>query len=459
MFERLKALTGKIFPRSDRTWFFFSPSTRKFYHKVGDGSGSSVVTGPLLWIGRNFPEAPPALWQKMPDSGEEERIIGRGEQGGDHIMLELLERPNPYYSGSLLWMATVMDWHLTGDGYWMKVRDTGKRPQELWWTPSFMLEPKSDHDDVFIEFYEYKINGQTIEVSPEDIVHFRYGIDPQNPRKGKSPLSALLQEVFTDSEAADFTATLLGNMGVPGIVVAPRGGAAPAADDVKATKEYMKEGFAGSRRGEPLVMSGDTRVEQFGFSPEQLALRELRRIPEERVSSCLGVPAIVAGLGAGLDRSTFANYAEAREAAYQDNIIPAQRMLAEDVRFQLLPDFQPDDFRSYRFGFDLSNVRVLQEDRNALAERFNIGIQGGWIRVAEGRRAMDLEVDDTDEVYLRGVSVIEVPAGEAMPAPVPSQLSPGQEPGQPLPDEVQPDEVVVEEIPVGTAPSSNGNQQ
>jgi hypothetical protein len=83
-------------------------------------------------------------------------------------------------------------------------------------------------------------------------------------------------------------------------------------------------------------MTGKTKVEQFGFSPEQLLLRELRRIPEERVTAVLGVPAIVAGLGAGLDRSTFTNMAEAREAAYESGIIPTQRIIAEDIRFQLL---------------------------------------------------------------------------------------------------------------------------
>jgi HK97 family phage portal protein len=430
-FSRVKRLTQMVFGRGDRNnWLFFTPGQRRYVHKVGDGSSSSVVMAPLLWIARNFPEAPPAMWKKLPDSGEEERVTGMGDQGGDHLMLELMERPNLYYSGSLLWMATLLDWHLSGDAYWLKFRDTVGRPIELWWTPSALITPVGD-EKTFIDHYEYKINGETHDIDPSEVVHFRYGLDPENPRKGRSPLSALLHEVFTDAEAANFTATILSNMGVPGVVVSPSTNAQPTSEDVKATKAYMKEGFTGERRGEPLVMSGPTNVSQFGFSPEQMTLREIRRIPEERVSAAVGVPAIVAGLGAGLDRSTFANYAEAREAAYQDNIIPTQRLLAEEVRFQLLPDFQPDDFRAYRFGFDLSNVRVLQEDRNQLATRYDIGVRGGWIRVGEARRAMDLEVDDADDIYLRGVAVIEIPAGEAAPAPVPAELSPGQEPGQP----------------------------
>ena len=301
------------------------------------------------------------------------------------------------------------------------------------------MKPAGD-DKTFITHYEYTVDAVTVDIPPENIIHFRYGMDAENPRKGRSPLSALLQEVFTDQEAADFTATLLGNMGVPGLIVSPKSGTAPADTDVQATKDYLKESHTGSRRGEPLVMSGPTSVTQFGFSPNQMGLREIRRIPEERVTAALGVPAIVAGLGAGLDRSTFANYAEAREAAYQDCIIPAQRMISEFIRFQLLPDFEPDGYWTYRFGFDLSGVRVLQEDVSNKVDRLDVGIRGGWVRVAEGRRAIDLEVDDADEIYLRPSTVVEVPVGEAMPAPVPPALSPGGEPPGLSPGQNEPEQ-------------------
>jgi phage portal protein BeeE len=184
-----------------------------------------------------------------------------------------------------------------------------------------------------------------------------------DPRKGYSPLKSVLREVFTDDEAANFTASLLKNMGVPGVVVSPEKGVTLNDGDAEETKAYVKANFTGDKRGEALVMTGATKVEQFGFSPEQLTLKELRRIPEERVSAVTGVPAIVAGLGAGLDRSTFTNYAEAREAAYEQAIIPTQTLLGEEVWFQLLPDFEARTRSGWKAGFDLSNVRVLQEDR------------------------------------------------------------------------------------------------
>ena len=90
---------------------------------------------PLQWIGRNFPEAPPALWSKSNVSGEEERVVGKGDNGGDHNLIELLEKPNEFYSGALLWQTMIMEYHLNGNSYWLKIRDTGGRPVELWWIP------------------------------------------------------------------------------------------------------------------------------------------------------------------------------------------------------------------------------------------------------------------------------------------------------------------------------------
>lgn len=392
----VKALTQMVFRRS--TWRLWGlPRSRFDYLKeVGDGTGSSAVMAPLLWIGRTFPEAPTMLWRK---DGTEE------EEEPDHELLRLLVRPNPYYSGALLWMATVLDWFVDGNAYWLKVRAKSGAVRELWWTPTALLEPKGD-EHTFVSHYVYRPgDGQEIELEPDDLVHFRYGLDADDPRRGRSPLKSVLREVFTDDEAANFTAHLLRNAGVPGLIVSPESGDhAPSEDDVKATKTYLKEGFTGDRRGEPLVMSGPTKVQQFGFSPEQLKLRDVRRIPEERVSAVLGVPAVVAGLGAGLDRSTFANYAEAREAAYESNIIPTQRILAEEVRFQLLTDYEDDPWK-FRVGFDLSEVRVLQEDRNKQAERLEVLYRGGLVKRAEARRELGYEVSEEDETYAQETSL------------------------------------------------------
>ena len=390
---------------------YYLPAGRMDYALlVGDGTSSSTVMAPLLWIARTFPEAPPVVSRRLPD-GQLQPVIG-------HPMVSLLRRPNPYFSGRVLWMATVMDYYVGGNGYWICIRDRQERVTELWWAPAWTMRPMAPLDgSAFITHYEYRPGGgEALNVPVEDVVHFRFGLDPDNPRLGLSPLGSVLREVFTDEEAAAFTASLLRNMGVPGLVVSPDGDFAAEDEDVEETKAFFRTMFSGDRRGEPLIMSAPTRVQQFGFSPEQLNLRELRRIPEERVTAVLGVPAIVAGLGAGLDRSTFTNFSEAREAAYESQIIPSQGVFGEDLRHQLLPNFEPDP-EAFEVGFDLSRVRVLQEDRMKQAGRLNTMVAGGWATVGEARREWGgLPVDETHDIFLRPVNLVAVPADGSTPA-------------------------------------------
>lgn len=398
-----KALGQMVFRRGGGWNFFRLPGSRFDYQReVGDGTSSSTVAAPLEWIGRNFPAAVPTLWKQ---NGDEE------EKQPDHPMLRLLARPNPYYSGALNWKAVVTDWFVDGNGYLLVVRDMLKMPAELWWAPASLMEPKGTETE-FITHYEYRPNGIAIRLDPDDVIHFRNGIDPDNPRKGRSPLRSVLREVFTDDEAATFTAQLLRNMGVPGLVISPDGDHQMNEEEAEAAKAHVRENFTGDKRGEPLVTSGKTKVHSFGFSPQELNLKDLRRIPEERVTAVIGVPAIVAGLGAGLDRSTFANFAEAREAAYEECIIPTQGLMAEEIRFQLLPKFEDDPYL-WRFEFDTSGVRVLQEDKDKLSARTGQEVKDGLRTVAEGRRILGMDAEESDEVYLRPYSMVEVPKGAA----------------------------------------------
>ena len=85
-----------------------------------------------------------------------------------------------------------------------------------------------------------------------------------------------------------------------------------------------------------MVLSGSMSVEKMSFSPSELDIGTLRRIPEERVSAVLGVPAILAGLGAGLERATYSNAQQLREFFTENKLIPLWRMVGTELTYQLL---------------------------------------------------------------------------------------------------------------------------
>lgn len=369
-----------------------------YARQVGDGSGNSALAACLFWIMRSFPEAPLEVLDERPD--------GTTSPLPMHPMTRLLRRPNPHFTGRLLWMATVLDYVRTGNAYWLKAGSGSER--QLWWIPSWMIEPAWPLDGLtFISHYEYTVDGRTIRYTSDKIIHFRFGIDPLNTRKGLSPLGSLLRELYIDDESGAFSAAILKNMGIPGVIIAPDGtGEVIDNDDAKLIKKQFPGQYGGDNRGSALVMPAPVKVTTLAFSPEELGMRDMRRVPEERISAVTGVPAIVAGLGAGLDRSTFANYAEAREAAYEQAIIPMQALLADQLSLQLLPEFgSPEQVQRWVVQFDISRVRVLQTDQDALYKRADMGVRGGWLTVSEGKTLVNLQTTDADDYYLRGISV------------------------------------------------------
>ena len=79
-------------------------------------------------------------------------------------------------------------------------------------------------------------------------------------------------------------------------------------------------------------------------------------------------------------------------------------MVAEEITQQiLLPDYETSQVAYAEYDF--SEVRALQQDHNELFERINVGVQGGWVTVSEGRQLVGLPTDESQNYYLRGNAV------------------------------------------------------
>jgi len=390
-------------PRGTSGWGLLNRTSINYAREVTP-EANSIIIACVRWVQRTFSEAPMMLQEWLEESGEWEDIHR-------HEFLDLLERPNPHYNGTTLAKAMVADYMLNGNAYWIKVRSRSGRVVQYWWAPSSMMEPRGNDRDasIFIDHYRYTPNASPISLRVEDVIHFRDGIDPSNPRQGLSPIKSLFREIFTDDEAANMTAALLRNMGIPGVIIAPKSGTIQrdAADRIK---ELFQEKTTGDRRGEAMVMQGDVTVTQLGFSPEQMQLRGLRGVPEERITAVLGVNAAVVGLGAGLATTKVgATLREYREEAFESTICPMYREMASELTHQALGDAM--DTRRFRLVHDLAKVRVLQEDELNRAQRWNSMLLSGGILISEYRRALGLPVKPEHELYLRPVNVRQIPTG------------------------------------------------
>lgn len=436
-FARVTTTSVALFSRGRSSILVMYARTAIDYrNEVGDPMQSSIIAAIVGWIARNFPDAPVRIVRR--DGADNVVFTFPKSIAGPGALLKLLEVPNRWYSGIVLWMATVVDFVVHGNAYWLKVR-SGGRVVGLYWVPFQQMRPSwpDDDDRVFISHYTWTVNGVDYRVEVDNVVHFRNGLDPNNVRLGVSRLGSLYRELFTDNEAAAFSATIVKNLGVPGLIVSPANTTGPFAmlrGDPQDIKTEIMARTQGDKRGEPMVFTTPTDVKMISWSPEQMDLKSLRRVPEERASAVTGVPAGVAQLGAGLDRNTFTNYAEANGAAYSQGLIPLHRLMAADIEVQLLPDFidterNPD----VDVFFDAS---VTEAMRAALTEKWTRHLQAfraGAITRAQFKRAVGIEpeANGDDDVYVLPNNYTPTPVGDSAnpPEPQPRQTIPF--PGQP----------------------------
>ncbi|MEL7754716.1 phage portal protein, partial [Citromicrobium bathyomarinum] len=376
--------------------------------EVGDGLDASVVTAPVMWMQRSIPEATLAMREIKAD--------GAHEDLHDHELLELMRSPNPFYGDIALWGAIVLSFLIDGNSYLIKVKNAAGKPVQLWWVPWWMIEPHAPIDGGdFIQFYRYTpgTGAGVMLLDPDDVVHFRNGINPRNMMKGLSPMQGVLREIFSDLESSNFIASLLRNMGVPGTVISPKGGAMPTPEDVSATKAWFQQAYGGDNRGKALVMGGPTEVQSFGFNPDQMNLSYGSNRAEERVCACIGIPAAVVGFGAGLEQTKVgATMEELRKLAWHNGVLPLGRQLVDELQRSLLPDFQRAQSqrgRRIELYWNTDDVLALQEDEDKQSARKLKELQAGAITLHDYLTETGRPADDSHRLYMRPINMIIEP--------------------------------------------------
>lgn len=359
------------------------------------GDGNSAVFACLSAICTAFPEAPLRVFKADAATGERSWQV-------DHALQALLDKPNPYMSGPVLWHWTQYAKHIDGNAYWHKVRSghpTEGNVIELWPISPTLIRPWRDKDSRnFIDSYKYQPKpgeSNAVYIPPENIVHFKLGLDDRDHRLGCAPLKRLATEVMGDDLAAEWQASMLANGGAAGMVVQVPAGSEIDRATAETIKSDMSSRFAMGSQGKTAILTGGATMSQYGFSPEQMDMRSLHRLPEERIAAVLRVPAIIAGLGAGLDRATYANFREAREMFTEMTVLPLYTFDESVVNSSLLPDFT-NDRRMYT-AFDTTDLRALQEDADSLWKRVIEAWNGGLLTRNEALTEMGQKVIDGPE--------------------------------------------------------------
>jgi HK97 family phage portal protein len=379
-------------------WVFDSFLTPTFTRLTRDGyQKNSALFACISALSFAFPE-PPIL------------VSQAGEPLPDHPVRRLFTNPNPLMGEKELMLYTIQYMALGGNAYWYKVRNGAGRVVQLWPYHAGHITPIPG-GDTWIQHYEYDLgDGRTTILNTQDIIHFKWpAIDPDQPWMAQPPIRAAARETDTDNEATRYLFALLKNDAIPRTVIEMPTEADITKQESERIKEQWRERYGGDHRGDVAIMTGGAKVQRLSLNLQELAFEALSTIPETRIAAALRVPPIVAGLNAGLQRSTFANYSEARKAFTQDTLVPLWRLVESELQADLIPEFD----RRLTITYDTGQVEALQESEEERRAFLLSEFQAGALTLNEYRRLRGYaDTDQGDVFYLpSSVYVTGNPAG------------------------------------------------
>lgn len=285
----------------------------------------------------------------------------------NHPVRKLLKRPNELMGEDEFWRYWITYAANGGNAYGVIIPNNGGRPGEIWPYNDTKVHPVSSSRN-WIDHYTYKEDGSTYkeDLGSEKVIHYKWAIDPLCEYKGLSALAPVAREVATDNELTRYLKALLQNDAVPRTIITPSPDKPVTPDLMEKIKADFKRLFSGENRGDVAIATPGAEINRLALNLEELAFDALRGVPEARIASAYGVPAIVAGLNIGLARSTYSNFEEARRMFTEQTLVPLWKAVASEFQQSLVPLFGNDVY----VDFDLSGVRALTD---------NIAVKSVWV--------------------------------------------------------------------------------
>ncbi|HEU4322116.1 MAG TPA: phage portal protein, partial [Roseiflexaceae bacterium] len=384
---------------------FIKPSFRSLVQEAY--SKNAAVFSCVSTLAFGFIEPPVRVYD---GDGDDARMLPK------HGLRQLLTKPNPRMGEAGLKLHTITYAAVGGNAYWHKVRGRANQVVELWPYHAGQIRAVPG-GPTWIKHYVFDDGtGNLVVIPVEDIVHFQWpSPDPDQPWQALPPLAAAAREIDTDNEITRYLFALLKNDAVPRTALRVPPGSHLKDDEIRRMRQQWRERYGGENRGDVAILEEGAEIQRIGLDLAELAFDALHRIPETRIAAVLRVPPILAGLAAGLERSTFSNHREARQSFTEDTLVPLWGLFGSTISAQLLPDFGG----AAEVRADTSRVKALQEDNDKRWSRAGTAYTRGLVTKNEGRRYLGYsDVKDGDEFYTpQGRQALAEGAPKQLPAP------------------------------------------
>lgn len=299
----------------------------------------------------------------------------------NHPLMKLLTEPNPIDS----WEEIIGVWpfHLkyTGNAYWLKDEINGKgQPSAIYPLLPQFIEVIPDKK-TRVGQYQYRVNGRTIMISPEEMIHFKLP-HSNNVVFGLGDLEAgeMMLEDYINRNSLE--GNYLAKGGVPSGILTRREEVEDPDEWKRFTSKWKEEYEGLDNTGKTAFLNGDWSYIKMGLSPTELQTMQRSEMTVKNIFTLHGVPLSVAGVEAAT------NYATAKQDSIHFKrwtVIPLLDLLCSKLNSgkQLTRNFDP----SLKIGYELGGMT----DIGGIVTEYSPLVDKGAMTRNELRKLCELE--------------------------------------------------------------------
>ena len=288
-----------------------------------------------------------------------------GQRVEDHLLAQLLGRPNGRQSGGEMLEAVYAYLQTAGNAYLQAGIVDGEVRALFGLRPDRMSVVAGS--DGWPVGYDYTAGGRTVRLRQDggpipSVLHMAL-FDPLDDHYGMAPLEAAQTSLDIHNAAAEWNKALLDNAARPsGALVYSVAGQNLSHDQFERLKEELEQNFAGARNaGRPMLLEGGLDWKTIALSPRDMDFIEAKHAAARDIALAFGVPPMLLGIPGD---NTYSNLAEANRALWRQTLIPLVVRVAEELSNWLGPAFGGAVIKP-----DFDGVEALAEDRAALWAR------------------------------------------------------------------------------------------
>lgn len=316
------------------------------------------------------------------------------ERQDTHPLEKLLNlSPNPSMSAYIFKQTMEAFRNTEGMAYALIIRNGLGEITRLDVLDPTRVRPLIERDSREI-WYDITLEGKTYPIPGYMVLALKHM--SANGISGIRPLDVLRGSLDYDAEVKEISLNQLDGIN-HGVMLEVPGQALDETRKAQIVADFLDAYESSGQR--VLVLEGGIKATTFNQSPVDAQLMDVERITRNRVATVYNLPPHMLG---DYSDTSFSTAEQQMQEFLQLTIIPIVQQWEDELNRKLLSD--ADYKAGYRFRFDTDSL--IRADMVAMANKYQMAIRGGWMRMNEVREREGLPPDPNGDELMCARDII-----------------------------------------------------